>query len=534
MENLAPLPIGSADFEDIRQNGSLYVDKTAFILLLLRSPNQRSFFLSRPRRFGKSLFLNTLMAFFQGKKELFEGLAVEKSDWEWKSYPVIKLDMTFTANCRNEDELNESLINQLWFVFEAYELTPPPRLMRATSLFSYLIQTLSKKGRVVVLIDEYDKPIVDNLEDVAVAETARKWLAGLYGQLKAHESHLRFIFITGVSRFAKLNLFSSLNNIIDLMYDASFSAICGYTQTELETYFDGYLSLAGEKFSLSRPLLLEKLKKTYNGYNFGGNESVYNPLSILSFFHYQKFDSYWFYSGAPTFLIKELKKRNFYLPDLENLEATRLDLDSPNLSALNSRGLLWQTGYLTPIKEPDNVRVASLPERSLTFTLGFPNFEVRNALLDVLAIAYLDTNDNGIFYGLRREIHTALHDGEAALLCAALNRMLNLVPYDLHLPREAYYHSLFYVFLNAADIDARAEVHHGNGRLDLIIVLPARVWIMELKYAPSGEPEPLYEQAFAQIRARGYPAPYLNQSRPIHLLALVIVGKTLSYQEEIL
>ncbi len=452
------LPLGIQNFPEIRNDRYVYIDKTGIALDL--AENGKYYFLSRPRRFGKSLFLDTLKCLFEGRKELFEGLYIyDRWDWE-KKYPVIKI--SFGGDVfRSADYLEKCITGLLEKNERDNEVTV---LNRETTgnYFRFLIEACYRKYGmpVVVLVDEYDKPILDNITDEANAIEIRNILRGFYTSIKDSDQYIRFAFLTGVSKFSKMNLFSGLNNLRDITLSPDYAAICGYTQKNIEESFSEYLDGVD----------LEELKKWYNGYSFSGkpahsqpacNPLVYNPYDILLFFQEGKqYKSYWFETGTPTFLIDMIREKKYHLPDLENLEVTEQTLNTFDVGNIPIESLMFQTGYLT-IKKTEKVFANTV------YTLSYPNFEVKNAFNGYLVSHF---TDNRFQYSSR--LYNALLKDQFDILKAEIERLFAAVPYSIHgnlYNYEVFYVSVMYSFLAGLGLDLVAEDITNRGRAVLTL-----------------------------------------------------------------
>jgi hypothetical protein len=512
---LQNLPIGIQSFENLRSNNYLYVDKTEIIYnMALQS---YPYFLSRPRRFGKSLLVSTLDCLFSGKKELFERLWIYDK-WDWtKTYPVVRFDFG-SQNYQNAEKLEQDLIAKV----DEYAIEFGVELNRTWSArFAELIERVHAKTgeKVVILVDEYDKAIIDNLKDIDLANEIRVSLHNFYQILKATSDHLRFVFLTGVSKFSKVSIFSGLNNLKDLTLDDKFSTICGITQTELETRFAPYIDEMAEYHKVTEEQVLEQIKKWYDGFSWDAVNYVYNPFSTLLLFDRQKFIDYWFESGSPSFLIDLIKKRNDIDTVLKPFEVAENALDAFDLNNLNTTTLLFQTGYLT-VKD---IRTKSFGEGSI-LTLTVPNNEVRNGLALHLLSAFANSNITDVSIESNKMMKQLL-EGNSEAFNTSLKRLLSRIPYQLHIPNEAYYHSLFLTWLNFMGFTPEAEVSTNIGRMDAVWEWNERVVIAECKYSATETAENLIEQAFAQIKARKYAERYEGDNKRIALLAIVFAGK---------
>lgn len=496
-------PIGIQDFEKIISNNYLYIDKTE---LIYRLASQHSpFFLSRPRRFGKSLLISTLYALFSAKRDLFKGLWIDQSDWTWTSYPVIFLDMS-TINNETPEQLERALIHALEKIGLQHHLsligeTPSDYL---SDLIEKMMQAYGQ--HVVILIDEYDKALIDNLDNIEVAQKNREILRRFYTILKAYDSHLRFLLLTGITNFSKVSIFSGLNNLIDLTMLDEYSMLLGYTKEELESYFLPAIQEVANTNSLTQEDCSAQIKEWYNGYQFSKNgQLVYNPFSTLMLFYYNNFSDYWYESGTPTFLIKLIQKREFDLIKLEKYEVAAKDFSVFEIEELSILPLLYQTGYLT-IKAYNPVL--------RTFRLGFPNREVNqsfsNSLLSFFAISKASAADH--LSSLYNNLSTPPWDFSSFF--EILSELLALMPYDLYLKNEKHYHSLFYLILKLTGINVNAEVHTQKGRVDLAIEMKDKIIIFEFKLNKTAK------IAIEQIKEKSYYKIYQDRKVTVYLVGV--------------
>ncbi len=516
---LKKLPIGIQTFRKIREDGDYcYVDKTGFALSL--SETGTYYFLSRPRRFGKSLFLDTLKELFEGSEDLFRGLAIH-GQWDWsRRYPVIRLDFAGGV-VQTRAELDRRI---QWLLRDNAERLDLPCDWTHNDIpgcFSDLMRAAHEVTgqRVVVLVDEYDKPILDNIEHPERAAELREGLKNLYSAMKAQDAHIQLVFMTGVTKFSKVSLFSGLNQLNDLTLDARFATVCGYTQADLETTFGAHLTGVDSA----------RLKQWYNGYGFLG-EPVYNPSDILLFIDKgQRYRNYWFETGSPSFLIKLLRQRRFFLPDLDRIEASEEILDSFDIETIDPVTLLFQAGYLT-IDHSRQVLDQWL------FALRIPNQEVRQALANHLADAYTARLPSERFRW-QQSLYDPLSTGDVAALVAAIHRLFASVPWrnftQNDLPEmEGYYASVLYAFFASLNAEIIPEDIGNQGQVDLTIKLPGFIYVIEIKLQRSpgrrqpvalaespGDDAPAMPQlqaganpALAQIRARDYSAKYRGLS----------------------
>ena len=373
-----PLPIGIQSFEYIRRNNYVYVDKTAFIYRLVNMG--KPYFLSRPRRFGKSLFLSTLEAYFLGKRELFKGLAIEQFETEWATHAVLHLDLN-AEKYDSPERLHDMLERQLLAWEEIYD-TGGKGITHSGRFMEVIRKACEKTGRgVVVLIDEYDKPLLRSFHDEKLQQAFRETLTAFYTVLKSADPWLRFVFITGVTKFAQMGIFSNLNQLKDISLDPRYATLCGMTWEEIETTFTPELEQLAEENNLDKTACMERLTRMYDGYHFNYRDmvGVYNPFSVLNVLDMKLFDNYWFASGTPTFLVEILKKTDFDLRTLDGIEVSAASLFYGRVDINNPVPMIYQSGYLT---------IKAYDERFQTYTLGFPNEEVKYGFLN-FALAVL-------------------------------------------------------------------------------------------------------------------------------------------------
>ena len=493
------LPIGIQTFRRIREDGCYYVDKTACIRHLLDEGTH--YFLSRPRRFGKSLFLDTCKELFEGSEALFRGLAIHDS-WDWSvRHPVVRLSFasgSFTAPGDVQARTREQLA-----AIERRESVSSEGDTGAGRLASLLEALHERTGqRVVVLVDEYDKPILDALEAPEVARANRDYLRGLYAVIKDSDAHIRFSFITGVSRFSKVSPFSGLNNLTDITLDPGYSAICGYTEADLDTVFGPELP------GLDR----DAIREWYNGYGWLGEEKVYNPFDILLLFRNRKFDAWWFETGTPAFLVETLFSRRVNAAALDGMIASTRLLSTFDVGDIATEALLFQTGYLTITGEE---RLSG----RIRYRLGYPNREVRQSLNESLLGRLVRD-------GSRQEANSGrLHDLLLANDFDGLRTLIHSfyasIPYEWYSNNdvaryEGYYASVFYAYFAGLGLDVTVEDSTNHGRLDMAVRFNGNVYLFEFKVV-----EMAHEgAAMAQLKERGYADKYRGKGEPIHLVAV--------------
>ncbi len=500
---MSRLPIGIQDFETIRSEGFRYVDKTPLIRQLV--DGGRQYFLSRPRRFGKSLLVDTIKALFEGREALFEGLDIHPR-WDWTAtHPVLRL--SFGGKYNEPQDLERSVLAQLELIGHSAGLDPasaagagPERLQK---VIYHLHRTAGR--RVVVLVDEYDKPILDALHDPALARANRDYLRGFYGIVKDSAAHVRFTFVTGVSMFSRVSLFSGLNNLRDVSLDPRFATVCGYTEEDLDRVFGAELE------GLDR----DEVRKWYNGYHWRGGERVYNPYDVLLLLDSREFRPHWFETGSPAFLFETLKARSVSPMELEGRTAEMSLLSRFDVDDIGAEALLFQTGYLTIAEERR--------EGHRTFCrLDYPNLEVKLSLNDQL-LAHLDAQDR-VPLDEGRTLRALLEAHDFTGFAERLGAWLSGIPYQWHatgdLARyEAWYASLLHMCFRATGADVRAEEATSHGRADMAVPLGDEVFVLELKMAEGAEgAQAVLEKALAQMRDRGYANRYRGQA--VHLVAV--------------
>jgi hypothetical protein len=493
---LQRLSTGQQDFATLRTTDRIYVDKTMFAHQLLTNGNS-FYFLSRPRRFGKSLFVNTLKEVFLGNKQHFKGLFIEDKI-EWKTYPVLHFD--FSNMGFKEIGLVESIENRLNEISKHYEITITQKGIGLK--FKELILKLKEKTgeNVVILIDEYDKPITEYLEFGQAANEQRDILRSFYGIIKGSSAHIRFFFLTGISRFSKVSIFSELNNLTDLSFHKAYHNICGYTKDELESYFHAHLQKAAVENNLSFEELLEQVKRWYNGYSWDGIQKVYNPFSILQFLDSQQFGNYWFESGTPKFLIQLLKPEFRY--ELKNTQVDIGTFNAYDITNLNIETLLFQTGYLT-IKEITKFG---------KYILDYPNKEVEQSMMQYLLIDY---SQNARGSAISTNLIEAIEANDIEKFITTINQLFASIPAEIFIKnKESYFHSILYLAIKLCGFYVQAEVRQSKGRIDAIMSYEKRMYIFECKLDGSAE------SAIAQIKEKEYANAYLNQGLEIYLLGI--------------
>ncbi|HRY15438.1 MAG TPA: AAA family ATPase, partial [Candidatus Competibacteraceae bacterium] len=489
-------PIGLQNLREMRTEGYAYVDKTFFIAQL--AEQGKYYFLARPRRFGKSLFVDTLAEAFAGSRELFAGLYLE-AHWDWsRSYPVLRFDFS-PGVLSDRALLDATLLSQVRFNHEQHGLPwqEQPVHLALTHLVERLHQTTGQP--VVLLVDEYDKPILDNLSTPELATTMREGLRNFYSVIKRLDPHLKFVLLTGVSKFSKVSLFSDLNNLEDITLDPRVAALCGYTEPELTTTFAEHLN----------EVEIAEVRRWYNGYNFLG-EPVYNPFDILLYLRHRQFKPYWFETGTPTFLIELLRQRQFAIPTLDGYWASEDLLGAFDVEAIEPEALLFQAGYVT-------IHETQQRPYGLRYRLGFPNEEVRISLPRAILRRY--TPDRRAQQQVAEAIFEALAQDDPERLRAALHAFFAAIPHNWYRNNdlagyEGYWASLVYCTFAALGVNTRAEEVSHRGQVDLVIEYQGCVWLLEFKVDDGSDGQ----KAVDQIKRKGYHSRYVGQ--PVTLIGI--------------
>ena len=511
---LLTLPIGVQSFDLLRREEYLYVDKTARLLELVGTSGRC--FLSRPRRFGKSLTLSTLDAMFSGKAELFKGLAAEKWVLEQAEHPapVLRLDMSGLDNPSSPQELQDAIITELEDFAEDHDLTLKNETMCGRMLKSVIRALYKGFGPVVVLIDEYDKPILDTIGNLTEANAMRQVLRSFYTVLKSCDEYLRFVMLTGISKFSKIGVFSAMNNLEDISMDRQYGDIVGYTQEELEENFQDWIDSAADRMKLDRGELFKQLKDYYDGFCFDGETKLYNPFSIMQCLKKGEIANYWYKSGSPTFIVTYMKQHGIKDPaEYSHMEVAKDFADAHEIETSRPESFLYQSGYLT-IEE----------KREDSLVLDYPNLEVRRSLVRM----YLDEVYHvGDYVILGTKLWQALSEGDIEETVRLYNTALSGIPYtDFANQGELFYRSLFLMLLRGASITANGEVPTNLGRSDVLIQFPKRVVVLEFKFSKDGAGmDGLRREGKEQIEEKGYAQPYDEENRAITTAVIVVDGE---------
>ena len=493
-------PVGIQTFSELRNSGYLYIDKTEQVYRMTHSAS-KYMFLSRPRRFGKSLLVSTLHSYFEGRKELFQGLAIERMETEWKKYPVLHFDMSLGKHM-DEDTLNRYLHNQLQN--NEIRLGIPSRETIDTNIrFENLIKDAWRKynSLVVVLIDEYDAPLLDVMHEDENLPVLRNVMRNFYSPLKACGPYLRYVFLTGITKFSQLSIFSELNNIDNISMDEKYAAICGITEDEMRTQMDADLEAFSAKLHTDKEGLLARLKANYDGYHFTWpSPDIYNPYSLFNAFYKGKIDSYWFGTGTPTYLIEMLRK--FHMDVLQlggSVDAAKEDFDAPTERLASAVPLLYQSGYFT-IK--DGMEALDV------YTLGIPNREVRLGLMKSLVPYYL-TPDTFSVSGALIAMAKSLYRDDMNATLQAMQAFLSTIPYADNTHYEGHYQQVLYILFSLLGTYTDIEVRTPRGRVDVVMRTAHTLYIVELKLGKSAD------AALGQIDLKQYPERFALCGLPV-------------------
>ncbi|WP_337628658.1 ATP-binding protein [Prevotella sp.] len=508
-------PIGIQDFVKLRQGGFAYVDKTKFVYKLADEGSY--YFLSRPRRFGKSLFLSTLEAYFLGRKELFEGLAIYDMEKEWKSHPIFYIDLN-TANFRDENSLYEVLNSHVSVWEEMYGAREYETTL-ALRFKGVIARAAEKGGRgVVILIDEYDKPILQTLRNQELQEKHRSLLKSFYSVLKTQDRYIRFAFITGVTKFGKVSVFSDLNNLMDISMDQRYISICGMTQNELLYNFREGIEQLGEAYGDTEEETLNKLKIRYDGYHFEEDTvGIYNPFSVLNTLAKLRYKDYWFETGTPTFLVDLLKMHNYRLPDITREKVSGDVINSIDSMSTNPIPVIYQSGYLT---------IKGYDERFKKYRLGFPNKEVEEGFLNFLLPLYTSAGNNSPF--MVDEFVQDVESGNPERFMQRMKAFFADTSYQVVGNAELYFQNAMYLVFKIMGFYTQVERPTSDGRIDAVIQTPDYIYIIECKLDRTAD------EALRQINDSDYAAPFSMDKRRIYKIGVNFSSQTRGVEQWII
>ena len=490
-------PIGIQTFEDIRTEGYAYVDKTALAYKLVSEG--KYYFLSRPRRFGKSLLLSTLKAYFQGKKELFDGLAMAGLEKEWKNYPVLHFDFN-TGKYTDSAALEEKIVHHLEKWEPLYGVKPKESQSLSTRFENVITRAYEQTGqKVVILVDEYDKPLLESINNPELQEDYRKTLKSVYGVVKTLDSCIQFAFFTGVTKFSKVSIFSDLNNLSDISLDYRYGTICGISEQEIRENFDTEVAELAVENSMTKDECYAMLKSSYDGYHFSAESAgMYNPFSLLKTLDCKRFGDYWFATGTPTFLVVVLQHTDYPLDRLTTEEVDVRTMDSVDMMYSNPIPLLFQSGYLT-IKDFD--------KEFQSYRLGFPNEEVERGFAQFLATYYFAGGMNGSF--TINNFVKDVRNGDIEGFMTRLQALFSDGDYQVMGKLEIYFQNTLSVIFKLMGLYVQVERHTSRGRMDVTIQTRDYVYVMELKVDMSAD------EALKQIEDKQYAAPFAADPRKL-------------------
>ena len=501
-------PIGIQDFETLRKDGYLYIDKTAFIYRMVHTG--RYYFLSRPRRFGKSLLLSTIEAYFQGKRNLFSGLAIDSLENEWTDYPVLRLDLNTGIYSSPE-----SLILRLERTLDQWEekYGGDPKVKEFYLRFERIVQVASEQcgRRVVILVDEYDKPLIQNFGNEQLQEELRGILRAFYSVLKTQDRYIKFALLTGVSKFGKLSVFSDLNNLEDISLNNDWATLCGITQEEIRCQLMPVVAEMAQRNGLQTEDVLDELKSMYDGYHFGyDSEGVYNPFSLLNSLKNQRFDDYWFETGTPTYLVKLLQKHHYDLERMTHEETDAQVLNSIDSESTNPIPVIYQSGYLT---------IKGYDEEFGMYRLGFPNREVEEGFVRFLLPYYANVNKVESPFEIQKFVRE-VRSGDYNSFFRRLQSFFADTTYEVIRDQELHYENVLFIVFKLVGFYAKVEYHTSEGRIDLVLQTDKFIYIMEFKL------NGMAEEALQQINDKHYALPFEMDERKLFKIGVNFSAET--------
>ena len=500
-------PVGIQNFEKIRRDGYCYIDKTALVYQLVKTGSY--YFLSRPRRFGKSLLISTLEAYFSGKKELFEGLAMEGLEKEWKRYPILHLDLNI-EKYDTPDSLDD-ILNRNLVAWENLYGSDPAEVSLSLRFAGVVQRACEKTGeRVVILVDEYDKPMLQAINSPELQDAYRSTLKPFYGVLKSMDGYIKFALLTGVTKFGKVSVFSDLNNLMDLSRDLRYFDICGISEEELLRDFSGDIQELAAANGQTFEQACARLKEDYDGYHFcPDSPGMYNPFSILNTFAKKTYGSYWFETGTPTYLVELLKKSDYDLEEVSHVETDANILDSI-FTDDNPIPVIYQSGYLT---------IKGYDKRFGIYTLGFPNREVEEGFMNFLLPFYANVNKTSSPFEIKKFV-TDVESGDIDGFMERLQSFLADCPYELAKDIELHYQNVLFIVFRLAGLYTKVEYHTSRGRIDLVLQTDSYVYVMEFKLDGNAE------QAMQQIEDKQYALPFAKDSRKVYTIGVNFSSET--------
>lgn len=501
-------PIGIQNFEKIRRDGYFYIDKTALVYQMVKTGSY--FFLSRPRRFGKSLLVSTLEAYFEGKRELFEGLAIEKLEKDWTKHPILHIDLN-TEKYESLESL-ENILNDTLYKWEKVYGTEPSETSLPLRFKGIIRRAYEQTGnRVAIFVDEYDKPMLQAIGNEELQKAFRNTLQAFYGAIKTMDGYIKFAFLTGVTKFGKVSVFSALNNLIDLSMDERYAAICGMTEEEIHDNLEEDLLELADKQKMSYEEVCRELKTCYDGYHFVENSvGIYNPFSVLNTFFKMKFGSYWFETGTPTYLVELLKAHHYDLHSMAHVETDADILNSVDSASTNPIPVIYQSGYLT-IKKFD--------QEFATYQLGFPNREVEEGFMKFLLPFYANTDKVESPFQIQKFVRE-VRSGDYESFFRRLQSFLADTPYELIRDQELHYQNVLFIVFKLIGFYVKAEYHTSQGRIDLVLQTDEFIYVMEFKLEGSAE------EALKQINEKNYAQPFAADPRKLFKIGINFSSQT--------
>ncbi|WP_291527991.1 ATP-binding protein [Bacteroides sp. UBA939] len=501
-------PIGIQNFESLRKDGYMYIDKTALIYKMVKTG--RYYFLSRPRRFGKSLLISTLRAYFEGKKELFEGLAMEQLEKDWTRHPVLHLDLNIEKY--DVPESLDRILNEALVRWEKVYGAEPSETSFSLRFAGIIRRACEQTGqRVAVLIDEYDKPLLQAIGNEELQKSLRNALKPFYGTLKSQDEYIKFVMLTGVTRFGKVSVFSDLNNLEDISMWNQYVSICGVTEQELHDNLEAELHELADAQGMTYEEVCSKLKECYDGYHFTSNSiGIYNPFSLLNAFKRNEFGSYWFATGTPTYLVELLKSHDYNLANITRDETPSSILEGIDTMDTDPIPVIYQSGYLT---------IKSNGERAGNYRLGFPNREVEEGFTQFLLPFYVNSNASKSAFGIQKFIDE-VEAGDYDAFFHRLQGFFADTPYELVRDLELHYQNVLFIVFKLVGFYAKAEYHTSAGRIDLVLQTDKFVYVMEFKLDGTAE------EALRQINEKQYALPFEHDSRQLFKIGVNFSAKT--------
>ena len=506
-------PIGIQNFEKIREGGYVYVDKTDLIHQIVRTGGY--YFLSRPRRFGKSLLVSTMEAYFQGKKELFKGLAIEKLEKDWTEYPVLHLDLS-GVTYTDENVLNEKMESTLRQWEKLYGLANDFKT-DSVRFYNIIDAAYEKTGKpVIILIDEYDKPLLDSAGNQALREAYRSRLQGFYSVMKSQDGKIRFGFLTGVTKFGKLSIFSGLNNLEDISLSRTYADLCGISEADLHHYFTQSVQELAQANELTQEECFAQLKDYYDGYHFAPDTpDIYNPFSLLRCLKSREFGDYWYETGTPTFVIKALQRGQYDLADLSLTPVSVSALNGVNADDSDPVPVLYQSGYLT---------IKAYDKQTKEYTLGYPNQEVERGFMQGLANIFVPSARYNGPFAVRKFVED-FKKGDAESLMRRFEAFFADADYEIVGDAELYFQNTMYVMCKLMGQYTQVERHTSNGRMDIVVQTDKYIYIMELKMDATAD------EALKQIEDKGYAKPFAADPRKLFRIGVGFSSETRRIKE---